>query len=147
MQGRNQLLFISGFSLFLIYSKTFWNSVFKGTLKAFDDYKNKQKGVWSNDFSYVEVNKLLKFIQYTTGWDKTQVLKNNSIGQDKRYKNAVFFFSWASAHYSFISNSRVLYDRNHKVRLSKSACRVFHFRFCLIFIKVFIYLFIYLFFQ
>ena len=42
----NQLKF---FILPLSYSLRFYNTI-EDTLKAFDDLKNKQKGVWSNFF-------------------------------------------------------------------------------------------------
>ena len=38
---------------------------FKDTLKAFDDFKNKQKNVWSNIFWSVKVCIFSKCIQYT----------------------------------------------------------------------------------
>ena len=49
-------------------------------------------------------------------------------------KNVLFSLSLAPTHHSFAFNSRYLY----KVRLSKTMMRgIFHFRFCLIFIKVY----------
>ena len=39
--------------------------LFKDTLKAFEDFKNKQKSVSSNLFCYVKVYIFRKFIQYT----------------------------------------------------------------------------------
>ena len=53
---------------------------FKDTLKAFDDFKNKQKSVWSNVYGYVKVCIFWKCIQYSVLWDKTQMLKKNSFG-------------------------------------------------------------------
>ena len=47
----------------------------KDTMKAFDDFKNKQKSVWSSAFRYVKECIFWKFIQYTIQWDKTQMLK------------------------------------------------------------------------
>ena len=47
----------------------------KDTLKAFDDFKNKQKIVWSKIFWYVKVCVFWKCIQSTIDWDKTQMLK------------------------------------------------------------------------
>ena len=44
-------------------------------MKAFDDFKNKQKSVWSSAFRYVKECIFWKFIQYTIQWDKTQMLK------------------------------------------------------------------------
>ena len=48
---------------------------FKDTLKAFNDFKNKQKDVWSNIFWYVKVYIFWKWIQYTIHWDKTHMFK------------------------------------------------------------------------
>ena len=47
----------------------------KDTLKAFDDFKNKQKSVWSNVFRYAKVCIFWKCFQYTIHWDKTKMLK------------------------------------------------------------------------
>ena len=55
--------------------KCFFSEAFKDTLKALDDFKNKQKSVWSNVFLYVKVCIFWKCIQYTLYWDKTQMLK------------------------------------------------------------------------
>ena len=73
-------------------------------LKAFDDFKNKQKSVWSNVFWYVKVCIFWKCIQYTIQWDKTQMFKNTnktqiSFGQNKRYKNFPLF-SFSSSNSS-----------------------------------------------
>ena len=64
-------------------------------------------------------------------------VKKNCFGQNKRYKNALFFLSWAPAHHSFTFNLRFLYELKHKVRLS--VCGIFHFRFRFVFIKVYIF--------
>ena len=45
------------------------------TLKAFGDLENKQKSVWSNVLWYLKVYLFWKFIQYSTHWDKSQMLK------------------------------------------------------------------------
>ena len=50
-----------------------------------------------------------------------------------------FFLSRAPTHYSFTFNSRFLYELKHKVRLSKSVCGIFHFRFRHVFIKVYFF--------
>ena len=44
-------------------------------------------------------------------------------------KNAFFFLSRAPTHHSFTFNLRFLYELKHKVRLSKTVCGTFHFRF------------------
>ena len=59
----------------------------KDTLKAFDDFKNKQKSVWSNAFWYVKVCIFWKCIQYTIYWDKTQMLKKFPSDKMKGTKN------------------------------------------------------------
>ena len=46
----------------------------KDTLKAFDDFKNKQKSVWSMYVCIVYIFR--KCIQCTIHWGKTQMLKN-----------------------------------------------------------------------
>ena len=52
-------------------------------------------------------------------------------------KNALFFLSRAPTHHSFTFNLRFLYEMKYKVRLSKSFCGIFHFRFRFFFIKVY----------
>ena len=53
-------------------------------------------------------------------------------------KNAHFFLLRAPTHHSFTFNLRFLYELKHKLRLSKTVCRIFHFRVSFIFIKVYI---------
>ena len=53
-------------------------------------------------------------------------------------KNALFFFRELQL-ISFTFHLRLLYDRKHEVRFSKTVCGIFHFRFRFIFIKVFIF--------
>ena len=71
---------------------TFKMKHFKDTLKAFDDFKNKQKSVWSNAFWYVKVCIFWKCIQYTIQWDKIQMLKKFPSNKISSTKNAIFFF-------------------------------------------------------
>ena len=54
-------------------------------------------------------------------------------------KSAFFFLSRAPTHHSFTFNLRFLYELKHKVRLSKTVCGIFHFRFRFIFNKVYIF--------
>ena len=54
-------------------------------------------------------------------------------------KNALFYLSRAPTHHSFTFNLRFLYELKHKVRLSKTVCGIFHFRFRFVFIKVYIF--------
>ena len=74
------------------------NIIFKSVSKAFDDFKNKQKNVWSNAFWYVKVCIFLKNIQYTIHWDKTQILKK-VLWTNKRYKKCPLF-SFANSNLS-----------------------------------------------
>ena len=67
-------------------------------------------------------------------------IKKNSFGQNKWHKNVLFFLSQAPTYHSFTFNLRFLCDLKHKVRLSKTVCGVFQFRFGSVFIKVYILL-------
>ena len=49
--------------------------------------------------------------------------------------NALSFLSGAPTHHSFTFNLRIIYELKHKVRLSKTVCEIFHFRFRFVFIK------------
>ena len=70
-----------------------------------------------------------KFIQCATEWDKTQILKKFDLDKRSGTKNALFFLSRAPTHYSFTFNLRFIYELKHKVRLFKTMCGIFHFRF------------------
>ena len=52
--------------------------------------KTSSKSVWSNVFWQVKAFIFWRCIQYTIHWDKTQMLKKISVGQNKRYKNVLF---------------------------------------------------------
>ena len=54
-------------------------------------------------------------------------------------KNTLFFLSQVPTHHSFTFNLRILCELKHKVRLSKTVCGIFHFRFRFILIKVYIF--------
>ena len=57
-------------------------------------------------------------------------------------KNALFLFYCElqlTTLTTFTSNSQFLYKLNHMIRLSKTVCGNFHFRFCLVFIKTYIF--------
>ena len=110
----------------------------KDTLKAFDDFKCKQKTVWITAFWDVKVCIFWNCIQYIIYWDKTQTLKKISFGQNKWYKN---FLSRAPTHHSFTFDLRFLYELKHKVRLSKTVCRIVHFWFIFLFIYYFYFIF------
>ena len=101
--------------------------------------KTSNKSVWSNVFWYVKVCIFWKCIQYTIHWDKTQMLKKFPSDKINGTKNALFFLSRAPTHHSFTFNLRFLYELKHKVRLSKTVCGIFHFRFHFVFIKVYIF--------
>ena len=73
--------------------------LFKDTLKAFDDFKNNQKSVWSNAFWYVKVCIFWKCIQCTIHWDKTSMLKKIPFWQNKK-GSRMFFFSFPSSNSS-----------------------------------------------
>ena len=79
-----------------------------------------------------------KYIQYTINWNKTNVKEIRSDKINSR-KNALLFLSQAPTHHSFIFNLRFLYELKHKVRLSKTMCGIFLFRFRSVFIKVYIF--------
>ena len=64
----------------------------KDTLKAFNDFKNKQKSVWSNVFWYVKVCIFWKCIPYTIHWDKTQMLKKLPLDKKTVRKMPSFSF-------------------------------------------------------
>ena len=83
--------FIKNETLAQVFSYELWE-IFKDTLKAFDDFKNKQKSVRSNVFWYVKVCVFWKCIQYTIHWDKTQMLKKIPSDKINGTKNILFFF-------------------------------------------------------
>ena len=41
-------------------------------------------------------------------------------------KNALFFLSRAPTHHSFTFHLRFFYEMKHRIRLSKTVCRIFH---------------------
>ena len=67
-------------------------------LKAFDDFKNKQKCVWSYDFWYAKVCIFLNCIQYTIHQDKTHILKKIPSNKINGTKNVLFFISRGLSH-------------------------------------------------
>ena len=76
----------------------------KDTLKAFNNFKNKQKSVWSNAFWCVTVCIFWKWIQYTIHWVKIQI------------KNTLFFLLQAPTHPSFTFDLQFLYEPKYKVQ-------------------------------
>ena len=99
---------------------------FSRRLKAFDNFKSKQKIGWSSIFWYVKVYIFRKCIQYTIHWDKTQMLRMFPLDKTNSTKNTLFFLSEASIHHSFTFNLGLLYEMKLKVRLSKTVCGIFH---------------------
>ena len=73
----------------------------KDTMKAFNDFKNKQKSVWSNVFWYLKICIFWKCIQYTIHWDKTHMLKRVSSEKINSTKNEFFFLLQSLTHHSF----------------------------------------------
>ena len=112
--------------------------LFKDTLKTFNDFKNKQKSIWSNIFWYVKVCIFWKCIQYTIHWNKTQMLKKFPWDKINGTKNVLFFLSRVLTHHSFTFNLRFFYKLKHKVRLSKT---VWDFAFSILFYFYYYFLF------
>ena len=101
---------------------------------------------------------------YTAHWDKTQILKKFPSGKKNGTKNALFFFrelqlisftlreKCRNTEFFLVRlfphldwmwrdtfNLRFLYRLMLKVRLSKTVCGIFHFRFHFVFTKVYIF--------
>ena len=113
----------------------------KDTLNAFDDFKNKQQKCMKKCFLIckdIYIYMSWKFLQYVIHCVKTQILKKNYFGKNKRCKKCTFFFRELEL-ISFAFNSQFLYDLMLKVHPSKTVYRIFHFRFRFIFTKVFIF--------
>ena len=68
-----------------------------------------------------------------------QILKKYPLDEIKGTKNVPFFLSCAPTHHSFTFNLRFFYELRHKVRLSKTVCGFFRFRFRFVVIKVYIF--------
>ena len=66
----------------------------------------------------------------------TNVKKNFYSDKINSTNHVLFFLLRAPTHYSFNFNLRFLHELKHKVRLSKTVCEIFHFRFRFVFIKV-----------
>ena len=79
---------VGNFLLSLKFSLKLSFFFLKDTLLAFNNFKNKQKIAWSNDFWYVKVRIFWKCIQYTIHWDKTQMLKKYPSGKINGIRNA-----------------------------------------------------------
>ena len=93
------------FFIAMNYFRMLGTGRFKDTLKAMDDFKNKQK---SNAFLYGKVCIFWKCIQYTIHGDKTQMLKKFSSDKINGKRYALFLLLQTSAHHSFTFNLRFL---------------------------------------
>ena len=71
--------------------------------------------------------------------DKINDTKNAFSSFASGTKNTLSFLLRAPIHHSFTFNFGLLYELKRNVRLSKTMCRIFHFRFGFIFIKVYIF--------
>ena len=94
--------------------------------------KTIKKSVWSNVFWHANVSTFWNFIQYTTHWDKTQMLqKFPSDKMNVTNKISILFFIRE------LQLIIVLFlIRDSSMSWSKTVCGMFHFRFCLVFIEV-----------
>ena len=57
------------------------------------------------------------------------MLEKFLLGKLNGTKHVLFFLSQAPTHHNFTFNLQFLYELKHKVRLSKTICRIFHFQF------------------
>ena len=73
----------------------------------------------------------IKYIQYTTHWDKTIKVPSHKINGTK---NALFFLR-VPTHHSFTFNLQFLYELKHKIRLSETVWGIFYSWFHFVFIK------------
>ena len=64
------------------------------------------------------------------------MLKILPSGKISGTKNALLFLSQGPTHYSCTFNMQFLYEQKYKIRLSKTVCGIFYFRFRFVFIKV-----------
>ena len=67
------------------------------------------------------------------------MLKKFPLDKVSGTKSILFFPSRSPTYHSFTLNLRFLYKLKHKVRFSKTLCRIFHFRFRFLFIKVYVF--------
>ena len=97
-------------------------SKLKDTLKAFNDFKNKQQKWMKKYFLMCKSIYILKVysIHYTL-----RLNTNVSFGQNRRYKKSLFFLLQAPTHHSFTFNLRFLYDLKHKVSFSKTYSKLY----------------------
>ena len=67
------------------------------------------------------------------------MLKKIPLDKINGTRNALFFLSRAPTHRNFTFNLRFLNELKYKVRLSKTVCGIFHFRFLSVFIKAYFF--------
>ena len=75
---------------------------FKDALKAFGDFKNKNKSVWGNVFWYTKVYIFWKFIQYSIHWEEIQTLQKIPLAGKISVRTNPLCFLRASIHHSFV---------------------------------------------
>ena len=113
--------------------------VFKNILKTLDDFKNKQKSVWSNAFWQVKRCIFWSCIIYAIHWVKTQMLKKFHSDKTSSTKNVLCFLPRAPTHHIFTFNLQFLYELKHKVCPCKTVCGICQFWFRFVFIKAYIF--------
>ena len=70
---------------------------------------------------------------------KTQMFRKFPLMKINGTTNALFFLSEAPTYHSLTFNLQFLHELKHKVRLSKTICRIFYLQFRLIFVEVYIF--------
>ena len=113
--------------------------MFKGLRIHCTILKTSNKTVWSNTFLISKNIYILKVYSLHYTLRKNTNVKKLSFGESKQYNKCPIFSFVSSNSSQFTFNSRFLYELKHEVRLSKSVCGIFHFRFCFIFIKVYFF--------
>ena len=116
-------------------------SLLKDTLKAFNNFKNKQQKCMKKCFLISKSIHILKVysIHYRLRYNTN--VKKIFFGQNKRNKKCTLFFLLAPTHHSVTFDSQFLQELKHKVHLSKTVRGIFHFWLCLVFIKVYIFIY------
>ena len=114
----------------------------KDTMKAFNDFKNKQQKCMKQSFSICKSMHILKVysIHYTFRWNRN--IKKNSSGHNKLYEKCIHpcNASFRKLHLiNFTFNLQFLQELKHMAHISKNVCWIFQFRFHLIFIKFYIF--------
>ena len=107
----------------------------KGTLKAFDDFRNNSVLDFRTKVYEVMLFDMQKYVYTESVFNSLYTINDKINGT----KHALFFLSRASTHHSFTFDLGFLYELKHKVRLSKIMCEIFHFQFHFVFIKVYIF--------